>query len=210
MKSLSVDSHKKSKWTETTILRVCLLSMIAIFVLDIATDLSSGATKTHLVVDSVLALISLVTLLALGAFNLRSRERSAVLLSNLQDTRSSLVKSEVKARDFEDAANALRRGVGEAIEKQFEEWKLSLSEKEVALFLLKGLSIREISSLRNTSERTARHQALSIYSKSGVSGRAELAAFFLEDFLAPMDEKWCALHDSNMQPSGSKPDTLSN
>ena len=35
------------------------------------------------------------------------------------------------------------------------------------------------------SERTVRQQALAVYAKSGLAGRAELAAFFLEDLLLP-------------------------
>ena len=39
--------------------------------------------------------------------------------------------------------------------------------------------------MRDASERTVRQQALAVYAKSGLGGRAELAAFFLEDLLAP-------------------------
>jgi DNA-binding NarL/FixJ family response regulator len=39
--------------------------------------------------------------------------------------------------------------------------------------------------MRQTSERTVRQQALSIYRKSGLTGRSDLAAFFLEDVLLP-------------------------
>ncbi len=35
------------------------------------------------------------------------------------------------------------------------------------------------------SERTVRQHAIAVYSKSGLAGRAELAAFFLEDLLLP-------------------------
>lgn len=38
---------------------------------------------------------------------------------------------------------------------------------------------------RGTSERTARQQALAVYRKAGLAGRAELSAFFLEDLLLP-------------------------
>ena len=38
------------------------------------------------------------------------------------------------------------------------------------------------------SERTIRAQAQSLYSKAGLSGRASLSAFFLEDLLAPIEK----------------------
>ena len=58
---------------------------------------------------------------------------------------------------------------------------LSVAEKETALLLLKGLSHKEIASVRNVSEGTARQQATAVYRNAGVSGRNDLAAFFLED-----------------------------
>ena len=54
--------------------------------------------------------------------------------------------------------------------------------------MLKGLSHKEIARLRLTSETTVRQQAAAIYRKSGLASRAELAAFFLEDLLAPREE----------------------
>ena len=58
-------------------------------------------------------------------------------------------------------------------------------EREVALLLLKGLSTRDIADLRETREATVRQQAQGVYRKAQLEGRAELAAFFLEDLLAP-------------------------
>lgn len=75
-----------------------------------------------------------------------------------------------------------------AIDRQFERWGLFAAEREVALLLLKGLSHKEVASARETSERTVRQQALAVYRKAGLSGRAELAAFFLEDLLLPAPE----------------------
>lgn len=66
----------------------------------------------------------------------------------------------------------------------FDEWKLSESEKEIALFIIKGLSMKEISELRKVKEKTIRQQAASIYEKTGLSGRHELASYFIEDLLS--------------------------
>ena len=76
-------------------------------------------------------------------------------------------------------------GLSIYIDQQFEHWELTHAEKEVALLLLKGLSLKEIATLRNITERTARQQATTVYGKAGLSGRAELSAFFLEDLLLP-------------------------
>jgi DNA-binding CsgD family transcriptional regulator len=45
--------------------------------------------------------------------------------------------------------------------------------------------MKEIADARGTAERTARQQALAVYRKAGLGGRAELSAFFLEDLLLP-------------------------
>ncbi len=55
----------------------------------------------------------------------------------------------------------------------------------MGLLLLKGLSHQEVADVRNVSERTVRQQARSLYRKAGLTGRADLAAYFLEDLLGP-------------------------
>lgn len=79
------------------------------------------------------------------------------------------------------------QGLGTAIEAQFTRWNLTEAEREVALLLLKGLSHKEVATVRAVSERTVREQSRSIYNKSGLTGRAALSAFFLEDLLAPIE-----------------------
>lgn len=81
-------------------------------------------------------------------------------------------------------SEAWRKGLRGTIDAQFTRWGLSSAESEVAILLLKGLSLKEVAEARQTSERTARQQALAVYRKAGLSGRAELAAFFLEDLFA--------------------------
>ncbi|MDH3686689.1 MAG: LuxR C-terminal-related transcriptional regulator, partial [Myxococcales bacterium] len=83
----------------------------------------------------------------------------------------------------------LLKGLGSAIDAQFDRWSLTPAEREVAMLLLKGLSHREIASLREASEATVRQQARSVYSKSDLSGRAALSAFFLEDLLLPVEQR---------------------
>lgn len=69
------------------------------------------------------------------------------------------------------------------MKEQFSKWKLTPSEFEVALLLIKGLSMKEIALARHVKEKTVRSQATNIYSKSGYAGRHELAAHFIEDLM---------------------------
>ena len=93
----------------------------------------------------------------------------------------------IQGRQWRDETRTLLKGLGEAIDRQFVVWKLSEAEREVGLLILKGMSLKEIAAVRDTSERTIRAQAQSIYAKAGLSGRAALSAFFLEDLLAPIE-----------------------
>ena len=93
----------------------------------------------------------------------------------------------IQGRQWRDETRALLKGLGEAIDRQFLTWTLTEAERDVGLLILEGLSLKEIAAVRVTSERTIRAQARSIYAKAGLSGRAALSAFFLEDLLAPID-----------------------
>ena len=90
-------------------------------------------------------------------------------------------------REHRDARVFVQVASGELLEviyAKFYDWKLSPSERDIALLLIKGLSIQEISDLRDTSPGTVKSQSSAIYQKSGVAGRNELAAYFVEDLLA--------------------------
>ncbi|HEY2943727.1 MAG TPA: LuxR family transcriptional regulator [Vicinamibacteria bacterium] len=108
----------------------------------------------------------------------RSLERERVLAHDLDAAREDARRSGAQADD-------LLKGLSEQIDRQFESWRLTSAEREVAALMLKGLRHKEIASLRGTSERTVRQQALTIYKKAGLDGRTDLAAYFLEDLLQP-------------------------
>jgi DNA-binding CsgD family transcriptional regulator len=107
-------------------------------------------------------------------------------------TRRSLtrtVEASNRLRESRDAwrqrAEKLLRGLGEEIDAQLRHWNLTPTERKIALLLLKGYGHKEIAALLGRSERTIRQHAVAVYRKSNLSGRAELAAFFLEDLLLP-------------------------
>ena len=87
--------------------------------------------------------------------------------------------------------NALRRqlsiasgALSELIDAQFDQWKLSASERDVALLAIKGLSVSEIAAIRNTKEGTIKAQCGAVYRKAGVTGRLQLLSLFIEDLMA--------------------------
>jgi len=117
-----------------------------------------------------------------------ARRRSARLDVELAQARAEVLRSSEDARRWNAEAQNVLDGLGAAMDRQFDRWGLTPAEREVALLQLKGLRHRAIAELRHTSERTVRQQALSIYRKSGLDGRSDLAAFFLEDLLLPSQE----------------------
>ena len=125
-------------------------------------------------------------LLTYRVAKLRGRERRA--REELAGLRLELDRSREEGERWQAEARDLLAGLGELIDRQFERWGLSPAEKAVALLLLKGLSHKGVASVRGVSEATARQQATAVYRKAGLSGRHDLAAFFLEDLLAPRDD----------------------
>jgi DNA-binding CsgD family transcriptional regulator len=116
--------------------------------------------------------------------------RTALRRSDQLDVELAHAQAEARrwsndARRWNREAQDILEGLGAAIDRQFERWELTPAEREVALLQLKGLRHKEIAVLRRTSERTVRQQALTVYRKSGLNGRTDLAAFFLEDLLLP-------------------------
>lgn len=89
-------------------------------------------------------------------------------------------------RDRHHAEEQLRRASGafmDLLEERFAEWGLTPSERDVALFAIKGMSTAEIAGLRSTSEGTVKAQTNAIYRKAGVSGRSQLLSLFIEDLM---------------------------
>jgi DNA-binding CsgD family transcriptional regulator len=115
----------------------------------------------------------------------RAQQRSERLDVELAQAQAEARRWSADARRWNREAQEVLEGLGVAIDKQFDRWGLTPAEREVALLQLKGLRHKEIAALRKTSERTVRQQALVVYRKSGLNGRNDLAAFFLEDLLLP-------------------------
>lgn len=171
------------------VLTAILAGIVAVVGVDLATDYRQGVTVVHLVSEGLIAGLALGGAALLGRRLLELRAEAADLERQLEASREDAERWRREARE------ALE-GLGEAIDRQFDRWELTPAEREVALFLLKGFSHREIAAYRDVSERTVRQQAHAVYSKADLSGRAELSAFFLEDLLLPsLDER-----SSNEEP----------
>lgn len=157
--------------------------LIAVLIgFDVASDYRAGTNAAHLVVELLVMAVAVA-----GVFLLWRLMRSAQ--HRAESLHADLAVARADAKRFSEEARDVLRGLGEAIDRQFERWGLTPAEREVGLLLLKGLSHREIGDLRKTSEATVRQQALAVYRKAGLRGRSELSAFFLEDVLLPGEKR---------------------
>lgn len=166
--------------TETSISRnerrylAAILLAIVLFVgVDLFNDSTEGVNWSHLLIELTIAAAAAVGF--------------TVLMKNSFRKTHQLIQREKEVERWKIESQKYIRGLSLAIDGQLARWGLSPSEKEVALLILKGLSLKEIAHLRDTAEKTVRAQSGSIYAKSGLAGRSELAAFFLEDLLLPQN-----------------------
>lgn len=160
-------------------LALAAFALIAVLMtLDLVEDWEMGVEWSHISMESVVMLLALVGTVDLWFAWRRAEDRAARLDGDLEATRREAERYRA------DATEALR-GLGEAIDTQFERWGLTAAEREIGLLLLKGLTHKEAADARGTSEQTVRQQALAVYRKSGLRNRSDLSAFFLEDLLLP-------------------------
>lgn len=185
-----IRSMLKTDFTsERRVLTGALLAFltVALFAaIDISADLREGTTFAHVAVEAAILLVGLLgsifmtRRLVLALRHARAVQKEALALAEqLEATRAEANRWRSEARD-------LMNGLAAALDQQFDRWALSPAEKETALLLLKGLSHKEIANVRSVSDATARQQARAVYKKGGLSGRHDLAAFFLEDLMLPL------------------------
>jgi DNA-binding CsgD family transcriptional regulator len=155
-----------------TIFLVVLFVVQALCALFFVSDIASSVLGVYPVplnwklreVIEIGAAIGLVLGLVFGAL---------ALGRSLRDLRRAEARLHRASTAFIDILNA-----------RFDEWRLTPAERDVALFAIKGMSLQDIATLRNTSEGTVKAQTNAIYRKAGVSGRPQLLSLFIEDMMA--------------------------
>ncbi len=172
-------------WWRSVLIFAIVATLIAI---DIVYDLLEHADLGHVLLELIIALLAVGGIVHYARLALRERDQRRALSADLVRAEGEQKRLRAEADAWRKEARDAVNGLSDAIDRQFVRWGLTNAEREVALLLLKGLSHKEAANARGTSERTVRQQSLTIYKKAGVTGRAELSAFFLEDLLAPRTE----------------------
>lgn len=153
----------------TTILIVLMAVQLAcavFFVADAALDfMNEGGLAS---IDRHLAVEILATFALLAAIAVEGRLLRDLMLR--------------KVRLEQSLANASAE-VHAVIEAQFEEWRLSPAEHDIAMFLVKGLGTQEIADMRGSAEGTVKAHFAAIFRKAGVHSRAELLSVLIDRLL---------------------------
>lgn len=166
--------NNKERWIIATV----LIFIAVLTSVDIFNDHFEGVATWHISIESAIAVISLI-----GVFYLIKGR--FILRQNLEKEQRVSSELQTEAHKWRQVSKKYMKGLSVEIENQLDRWDLTEAEKEVSFLLLKGLSNKEIAAIRDTTVQTVRTQTNAIYSKSGLSGRSELSAFFLEDLLLP-------------------------
>jgi len=146
--------------------------------LDLVSDYLEGGTGTHLILEGLLLALS-------GAVFGGGVRQLLQARQKIESLKSDVEKLNEEKEKWKGETHQLLAGLSVKIENQFAYWKLTPAETEVGFLLLKGFSLKEVADIRSTKLKTVQQQSQSIYQKTGLASRSELAAFFLEDLLPP-------------------------
>jgi len=152
--------------------------------IDTIADIWGGAHWIHIFLETAVFIIAISSAFSIYSRLHKEAKEARQLITELT---TDLHRNRQEAIEWKNETQTLLQGLGASINNQFERWKLTPSEKEIGLFLLKGLSHKEVAYARGVSEATARQQAGAVYKKAGLLGRHDLAAFFLEDLALPLN-----------------------
>ena len=164
-------------------MRVVLLALATAFLLTaLFTGLETvGLNEEPSLIDFALDYTENLILVAAIFASVLMLPRLRDLESKTESLRRDVSATNAAGAEWRSRAQATLLSLSDAIEDQFATWELTTAERDVAGLILKGMSLKDIALARDTSEATIRQQAQSVYRKAGLTGRAELSAYFLED-----------------------------
>ena len=193
-------AERKIRWLLTGVGAGCFLLLL---LLEILTE-NDELAPLDLAVDalSILLTIGAAVGVALLAQRMQAQhEERTALLRDLDIARA-------EGNCWREKVRAHLAGLKDGLAQQFAAWGLTAAEREVGLLILKGLSHKEIASLRATTEATVRQQAQAIYRKASLPGKTAFSAYFLEDLFTPEcapDGDGRARRPARRAPPGHRP-----
>lgn len=144
---------------------------------DVIADYHMQVASWHLAVEGITVVISIAAFIILWRRVLNRNQE----LQQVKVALSRHQQQEQKGKQKKSSTNPTTSYTD--VQSWFKLWRLSPSEQEVAVLLIKGLSFNEIAEVRNTKEKTVRQQASSVYAKSNLQGRNHLSAWIIDALL---------------------------
>lgn len=89
-----------------------------------------------------------------------------------------------RAHVVEQSMKVASGAIHDLMETEFDRWRLTAAEREVALYAIKGCSNAEIAEMTGKSEGTVKSQSNAVFRKARVSGRVGLVTHFIDDLLS--------------------------
>ncbi len=151
--------------TALILLMAVQLACAVFFVTDAVQDFfesGPGSLDGHLIIEA-LATLSLLVAIALEGRILASLRR--------------------READLEESLTNASAEVHAVIMAQFDAWSLSPAERDIAMFLVKGLTTQEIAEMRGSAEGTVKAHFNAIFRKAGVHSRVELLSLLIDRLL---------------------------
>lgn len=148
--------------------------LVSLTIYDIIKDISEGIPFDHWLHELVIAGVSIIFILY------------KIYIAFIRDHKIQKMEDQISQQNLEisyykEKVKSFKHEFNEIINNQFKIWGFTKSETDIALLIIKGLSMKEIAELRGSSEATVRQQSISIYKKSKTENRIQLSAYFLED-----------------------------
>ena len=150
---------------------VFLIGSVAFFIFDVASDIYE-----RLIASNAPSLLDLTHLL----FEIFS---AAALILAIRILVRQMRGLQEKNSQQSQSLKFLRGEMDSFVRAKFDEWNLSPAERDIAMYILKGLSIADIATARSTAEGTVKAQTSNIFRKTGVTSRTELMSVFMDEFL---------------------------
>lgn len=161
-------------------LALAFMAIVVGGILDLWLDDPDTWFSLHVILEVAMVTVSLGLAILLWLRWVRT-------VRTLRHVSKSLESRQVEHEEWLRRARAVLEGLGRAMDDQFARWELTPAERDTAMDILKGYSLKRIAKSKHRSERTVRQHAVSVYRKAGLAGRAELSAFFLQDVMLPTD-----------------------
>ena len=144
---------------------------------------------TYLLIDALIDVSGLEELAGIRENHLLEYLVVMALVFSLVATGFQIYQLLMRNRNIENQLKAASGRFAELLEQHFRDWRLTSSERDVALLAIKGLGIADVAELRNTKEGTVKAQLNSIYRKAGVTGRPQLISMFVEELMGNVLER---------------------